>query len=382
MSGFSLDLPNAEQIKQEVSAQLAPSKEEKEMITDAVKEKADQIMAVDLDSLSERREFIQVIETFGADVVQQSQSKNSILQKRMGDFSKAGGESGEIAKGLEELSIKIRDLDPSSLDFTKTGVLGRLFNPIRRYFERYKTADAEIASIVKSLDKGKSILKNDNTTLEIEQASMRDLTKQLTQKIELGSQLDNHLKNAVENAKASNEPSERIQFVESEIIFPLEQRLMDFQQLLAVNQQGIIAMEVIRKNNLELIRAVDRAQSVTVTALRVAVTVAGALYNQKIVLEKVQMLNETTNQMIASTAKLLKEQGAAIQKESINANISPDTLKQAFSDTLSALNDITAYKTKALPQMERTIQEFYDIAREGERQLNSMEKSSNMKLWE
>ena len=86
--------------------------------------------------------------------------------------------------------------------------------------------------------------------------------------------------------------------------------------------------------------------------------------------------------MIASTAKLLKEQGAAIQKESINANISPDTLKQAFSDTLSALNDITAYKTKALPQMERTIQEFYDIAREGERQLNSMEKSSNMKLWE
>ncbi len=382
MSGFSLDLPNAEQIKQEVSAQLAPSKEEKEMITDAVKEKADQIMAVDLDSLSERREFIQVIETFGADVVQQSQSKNSILQKRMGDFSKAGGESGEIAKGLEELSIKMRDLDPSSLDFTKTGVLGRLFNPIRRYFERYKTADAEIASIVKSLDKGKSILKNDNTTLEIEQASMRDLTKQLTQKIELGSQLDNHLKNAVENAKASNEPSERIQFVESEIIFPLEQRLMDFQQLLAVNQQGIIAMEVIRKNNLELIRAVDRAQSVTVTALRVAVTVAGALYNQKIVLEKVQMLNETTNQMIASTAKLLKEQGAAIQKESINANISPDTLKQAFSDTLSALNDITAYKTKALPQMERTIQEFYDIAREGERQLNSMEKSSNMKLWE
>ena len=194
MSGFSLDLPNAEQIKQEVSAQLAPSKEEKEMITDAVKEKADQIMAVDLDSLSERREFIQVIETFGADVVQQSQSKNSILQKRMGDFSKAGGESGEIAKGLEELSIKMRDLDPSSLDFTKTGVLGRLFNPIRRYFERYKTADAEIASIVKSLDKGKSILKNDNTTLEIEQASMRDLTKQLTQKIELGSQLDNHLK--------------------------------------------------------------------------------------------------------------------------------------------------------------------------------------------
>lgn len=276
--------------------------------------------------------------------------------------------------------MKMRDLDPSGLDFTKTGMLGKIFNPIRRYFERYKTADAEIAIIVKTLDKGKSILKNDNTTLEIEQAAMRDLTKQLTQKIELGSQLDTYLTNAVENAKMSGEPEERIKFVEEEIIFPLKQRLMDFNQLLVVNQQGIVAMEVVRKNNLELIRAVDRAETVTIAALRVAVTVAGALYNQKIVLEKVQMLNETTNNMITSTAKMLKEQGAAIQREAVEASISPDTLKQAFADTLSALDDISTYKRKALPQMAQTIQNFRTVAEEGERQLAKMEKGKKMEF--
>lgn len=380
MSGFTLDLPNTETIKKEVVAELEPSKEEKDVITNAVKEKADQIMAVDLDSLTERREFVQVIENFGADIVKQSQAKNSILQKRMGDFSRAGGESGEVAKGLEDLSMKMRDLDPSGLDFTKTGMLGKIFNPIRRYFERYKTADAEIAIIVKTLDKGKSILKNDNTTLEIEQAAMRDLTKQLTQKIELGSQLDTYLTNAVENAKMSGEPEERIKFVEEEIIFPLKQRLMDFNQLLVVNQQGIVAMEVVRKNNLELIRAVDRAETVTIAALRVAVTVAGALYNQKIVLEKVQMLNETTNNMITSTAKMLKEQGAAIQREAVEASISPDTLKQAFADTLSALDDISTYKRKALPQMAQTIQNFRTVAEEGERQLAKMEKGKKVEF--
>lgn len=380
MSGFTLDLPNTETIKKEVVAELEPTKEEKDVITNAVKEKADQIMAVDLDSLTERREFVQVIENFGADIVKQSQAKNSILQKRMGNFSRAGGESGEVAKGLEDLSMKMRDLDPSGLDFTKTGMLGKIFNPIRRYFERYKTADAEIAIIVKTLDKGKSILKNDNTTLEIEQAAMRDLTKQLTQKIELGSQLDTYLTNAVENAKMSGEPEERIKFVEEEIIFPLKQRLMDFNQLLVVNQQGIVAMEVVRKNNLELIRAVDRAETVTIAALRVAVTVAGALYNQKIVLEKVQMLNETTNNMITSTAKMLKEQGAAIQREAVEASISPDTLKQAFADTLSALDDISTYKRKALPQMAQTIQNFRTVAEEGERQLAKMEKGKKMEF--
>lgn len=271
MSGFSLDLPKPEEIKEEVVKELMPTEQEKTVIKDAVKEKADMIMAVDLDSLTERREFVQVVETFGADIIKQSESKNSILQKRIGDFSKAGGESGEVAKGLADLSIKMKDLDPSGLDFTKTGVLGKFFNPIRRYFERYKTADAEIAEIVKSLDKGKAILKNDNTTLEIEQANMRDLTKQLTQKIELGAQLDSYLTNSVENAKATGTDPERIKFIEEEIIFPLRQRLIDFQQLLAVNQQGIIAMEVIRKNNLELIKAVDRVKTVTVSALRVAV---------------------------------------------------------------------------------------------------------------
>lgn len=378
MAGFTLDLPNTEAIKKEVVEELAPTKEEKTTITNVVKEKSDQIMAVDLDSLAERREIIQVIESFGADIVRQSQGKNSILQKRMGELGQAGGESGEVAKGLEELAIKMRDLDPSGLDFTKTGMLGKLFNPIRRYFEKYKTADGEIASIVKTLDKGKKILQNDNTTLEIEQASMRDLTKQLTQKIELGSQLDAYLSNEVENAKAAGSSEERIKFVEEEIIFPLKQRLMDFQQLLTVNQQGIIAMEVIRKNNLELIRAVDRAETVTVAALRVAVTVAGALYNQKIVLEKVQMLNETTNQMISATSRMLKEQGTAIQREAVEASISPDTLKQAFADTLSALDDISAYKTKALPQMAQTIQSFREIAEEGERHIADMEKGRNM----
>ena len=37
-----------------------------------------------------------------------------------------------------------------------------------------------------------------------------------------------------------------------------------------MNRSTIVAMEVIRKNNLELIRAVDRAENVTVAALRTA----------------------------------------------------------------------------------------------------------------
>lgn len=80
----------------------------------------------------------------------------------------------------------------------------------------------------------------------------------------------------------------------------------------AGNEQGIIVLEVIRKNSLELIRAVDRAKTVTITSLRTAVTIAGVFYNQKIVLEKVNALNVATKQMIGATARLLREQRVSV----------------------------------------------------------------------
>ena len=152
---------------------------------------------------------------------------------------------------------------------------------------------------------------------------------------------------------------------------------MDFQQLQVVNQQGVVAMDVIRSNNKELIRAVDRAETVTVSSLRTAVTVAGALYNQKIVLEKVQYLNESTNTMIKATAKMLKDQGVEIQQQATEANISVDTLKQSFADTLSALDDISNYKQEALPKIAKTIAEFRELAETGEKRLQEMEKRGN-----
>ena len=136
--------------------------------------------------------------------------------------------------------------------------------------------------------------------------------------------------------------------------------------MLVVNQQGIMAIEVVIRNNKELIRGVDRARNVTVTALKISVTVASALYNQKIVLKKIEPLNETTNNLISATSKMLKDQGAAIHKQSLETSISVDTLKQAFTDVLSALDSISTYKQEALPRMRETIHQFSELAVTGE----------------
>ena len=371
---FDLNIPDPDQTKAEVEQALAVTPAHAEIIEAETVKKGDQIMDVDLDNITERREILQAVEGLGQDIVRQSAAKNEMLSRRMVEFSREGGESGDVAKGLEELAIKMRDLDPSHVDFAKSGPLGKLFNPVRKYFERYKTADAEIADIVQSLERGKTTLKNDNVTLELEEDAMRELTKQLNQQIEMATDLDSYLTTAVEKARAEGTTDpERIKFVEEEVIFPLRQKILDFQQLQTVNQQGIVSMNIIRRNNLELMRAVDRAESVTVSALRVAATVAGALYNQRIALEKVTTLNAATNEMITSTARMLKEQGTEIQKQATEANISTDTLKASFADTIQALEDISNYKQQALPRIKQTIAEFQAIADEGQKHIDRIE---------
>ena len=374
---FDLEIPDPDEVKDLVKQQTAVTPAYAQAVDSAASEKGNQIVNVNLDSVASRREITSAVNDLGTDIMERSANKNAILAKRMGELSRGGSESGEVAKSLEELAIKMRDLDPSGIDFVKAGPLSGFFNPVRRYFERYKSADAEIADIVKSLDRGRTTLKQDNITLELEEGAMRDLTKQLNQKLEMAIDLDAYLTQKIEEIRATGNDDERVRFLEEEVVFPLRQKIMDFQQLLVVNQQGIVAMDVVRRNNLELVRAVDRAEHVTVASLRTAVTVAGALYNQKIVLDKVTALNETTNAMIASTSAMLKDQGAEIQQKATEASISVETLQKSFEDTIQALDDISKYKQEALPRIRQTIDDFYALAATGEEHLRRIESASS-----
>ena len=377
---FNLDIPDVEEVKEKVEKELEVPAEREATVDEAAKQKVEEIMGTDITVFEDRKNISAAFQEFGADVIRKTEAKNGILSKRMVEFSRGSAETGEVAKGLAELSAQMKTLDPSAVNFEEKGLFGKIANPVKRYFDKYKTADAEIADIVKSLDSGKKMLQNDNVTLELEEQELFGLSKQLNEKVAMGNALDQYLTNAIDNKRAEGGDEAKVQFVEEEILFPLRQRIMDFQQLQVVSQQGVVALDVIRRNNNELVRAVERAKTVTVSSLRTAVTVAGALYNQKLVLEKVNLLNQSTNEMIAATSNMLKTQGVEIQKQSSEAMISTDTLKQSFADTLEALQNISEYRREALPRMQSTIEEFRKLAEEGQKQLDKMEEAGAFQL--
>ncbi|MDR0883769.1 MAG: toxic anion resistance protein [Oscillospiraceae bacterium] len=374
---FSMEIPDANAVAQELMAAVTPEPAETDALQEQAKANALALMTANLDNIDERREIIGSIEQFGFNTIEQSSQKNALLQIPVGNLSKQGDEGSAVSKSLQDLHHEIKDLDPSAVDFAKDGLLGKIFNPIRSYFERYQKADVVIAGILESLDKGRTTLRNDNTTLELEQQSLRELTKRLNNEIALGMAMDEYIESHIAEAQAANANAEQIRFVQEEVLFPLRQRLQDMQQMTAVNQQGILAIEVIRRNNRELIRGVERAKTVTVAALKTAVIVAAALYNQKVVLKKIQILNETTNNIIAGTSKMLLEQGAQIQQQAMETGVSIDTLQQAYTDVITALDEIASFKQQALPQMKQTIAQFRTLADEGEKRIAKLVKASD-----
>ena len=369
---FSMSVADPVKISEEIIQEKKVTSEKEQQLQEQAKTNALAIMNCDTGSVEQKREFSTAIDSLGAESMRRSSTKNELLKVTIGNLSRAGDEGGSVAKSLLELQRELKDLDPSFLDFTKQGVLGKIFNPIRDYFARYEKSESVIANIIESLEKGKTTLKNDNTSLSIEEGQLSEMTISLNSEIELGKQMDSIITEKLAEARAQGLDPNKIRFIEEEILFPLRQRVMDMSQMVVVNHQGIIAMEIVQRNNKELIRGIDRANTVTISALRTAVMVAGALYNQKIVLKKIDSLNKATNTLIANTSKMLKEQGGEVARQSMESNISIDVLKQSFADCMAALHTISTYKQEALPKMQQSIAAFRALADEGEKALGRL----------
>ena len=153
---------------------------------------------------------------------------------------------------------------------------------------------------------------------------------------------------------------EKARVVREELLFYARQKVQDLLTQLAVSIQGYLALDMIRKNNLELIKGVDRATTTTVSALRTAVTVAQALNNQKLVLDQITALNTTTGNIIESTSALLKGQSAEIQQQAASSTIAIEKLQAAFNNIFATMDMMSDYKTKALDNMRKTIDVLSD----------------------
>lgn len=266
------------------------------------------------------------------------------------------GETG-VGKDLTELRRVVESLDPGrqgnlSAPRKLLGILP-FGNKMRDYFDGYRSSQTHIAAILKSLSSGRDELLMDNAAIDTERANLWSAMGRLEQMIHLSKAMDAKLEDAA-NELDHTDPA-KAKAIRETALFYTRQRTQDLLTQMAVTVQGYLALDLVKKNNVELVKGVDRASTTTVSALRTAVTVAQALANQKLVLDQITALNTTTANIIDSTGKLLRSQTAQIHEQAAASTIPLETLQRAFQNIYDTMDAIDSFKLKALDSMKTTV---------------------------
>lgn len=262
-----------------------------------------------------------------------------------------------VGANLAELRRTVEDLDPGKRDnlFTRKKLFGIIpwGDRMRDYFDSYRSAQSHISSILNSLASGKDELIKDNAAIDVERQNLWAAMGRLEQMIHLSKTLDERLEQKALELDSSD--PEKAKAIRETALFYVRQRTQDLLTQMAVTVQGYLALDLVKKNNVELVKGVDRASTTTVSALRTAVTVAQALTNQKLVLEQITALNTTTANMIESTGTMLKNQTAEIHKQAASSTIPIETLQRAFQNIYDTMDTIDRFKVEALSSMKQTV---------------------------
>ncbi|PLK24512.1 toxic anion resistance protein [Novosphingobium sp. TH158] len=262
-----------------------------------------------------------------------------------------------VGANLAELRRTVEELDPGRNGKLSTGrkFLGIIpfGNSLKRYFNSYQSAQTHIQSILGHLASGKDELLMDNAAIDVERQKLWEAMGNLEQMIHISRTLDAKLEEAAADLDATDPAKAKA--VRETALFYTRQRTQDLLTQMAVTVQGYLALDLVKKNNVELVKGVDRASTTTVGALRTAVTVAQAMTNQRLVLQQITALNETTANIIDSTGTLLKEQTAKIHEQAASSTIPMETLQRAFQNIYDTMDNIDTFKVKALDAMKQTV---------------------------
>jgi uncharacterized protein YaaN involved in tellurite resistance len=282
--------------------------------------------------------------------------------------------TSNVSTSLVQLRRTVEDLDPSRQGpFAKKrlwGLIPWFGNRIRDYFAKYQSAQTHLNAIIDALLRGQDELQQDNASIEQEKQNLWGTMANLRQYAYLAQKLDTDLSAKIADVQTTD--PDKAKTLQEDGLFYVRQKVQDLLTELAVAAQGYMALDMIRKNNLELIKGVDRATTTTVSALRTAVIVSQALADQKLVLDQITALNTTTSNMIETTSEMLKDQGTKVHEQAVATTIDVQKLQKAFDNIYAALDEIDTYKVAALETMQKTVDALSQEIAESQKHLERM----------
>ncbi|MGW5723177.1 toxic anion resistance protein [Amycolatopsis sp. NPDC003865] len=271
-----------------------------------------------------------------------------------------------VTTSLASLRRTVAGLDPAKLPLTGRKLLG-VFPAAagaKRALDRYRAANEPVNALVVDLRGRQDVLRRDNASIKREHEQLWQVMGKLAEAAALAEAVDGAIE-AQAGVFDLTDPG-RAQALRADVLYPIRQRHQDLLTQLAVSAQGYLALDLVRKNNDELIRGVERAVSTTVSALRVSLLVSGALASQRDVLDEVAALRATTDGLIRANTELLDLQSAEIRKAGSDPAVATGTIRASFDRIYASLDAIDGFRADAVAAMATTVESLSGEIRRAE----------------
>lgn len=292
------------------------------------------------------------------EIQQTSSASGRFFERSLADARSDGGDGTEtVARSLVDLRNMVDELQPKE----EQGFFEKLRDRmpggrnLKRYFHQYETNQEQLNAVLRALERGQDTLRKDNAALSLERKALWDSMLELNKLSALLSELDESVVRKMQQLESQGEV-DAYRALEQDVLFAVRQRHVDVQTQLAVSVQSYLSMDLIQDNNLKLIDGVDRAKTTTMTALRTAIVVAEALENQRLVLDQVDAVNQTTNAMIEQTSAMLRDNSARIQEQASTSGVSLETLQRAYDNVFTAIDQVEQFRSTANQNFAATIE--------------------------
>lgn len=277
-----------------------------------------------------------------------AQEQLTTISDRMLDGVK-NKDIGPAGTDLNEMVSTIRGFDVDELDPNKKqGFFSRLFGkakPVVKFLQQYEEVRKQIDTITDKLEKHKTALLTDITSLDRLYQANLDYFHTLEDYINAGDgkllQLDNEIiPNQAKEVENSTEviAAQNLRDIRS-ARDDLERRVYDLRLTRQVAMQSLPGIRLVQENDKGLVNKINSTIVNTIPLWRQQLATAVTIFRSSQAAETVKAANDLTNELLAANAQNLKQANAETRKQIERGVFDIETVKQANQTLIETIEE-------------------------------------------
>ena len=315
-------------------------------------------------------------------------SSNNLMNRQLKELDNSSvKENKKVAKSLMDMENKIVELNPAKAGINWDDPLrgGRIFgiklpfigDKLQKYIQKTRDASQYIEMVNKELDEGSRIIRESIGEIDLEKQKNLEITMRSNEYLYLNSAIVKKVESRMIENKLNDKEKELVTEV---ILYPLEQKKSDLNTQIHVAITSYYGLDVIQKNNKELLRGVQRCQMVALPALNTSITMASALADQKNVHDTVGAINQTAEEMLNNVSTMVSSQSQQIQKSAQSETIKRKSIMDNYKKIEDALKKTSEYRLQAHAALKKDNEKMEELTKNAVSMMTANKRHTAEKL--